>query len=237
MTARREFIDWAEARNPAYQTARQTHARMSEPINQMEVGQYLEQRLIPALGEETAALRATNYASALRDAPGTIRNATGLPRFQELGQILTPAQMRQVNSVYEDLARARVTEQQAVAARGAGPDPMRIGAETLGDIRAPNLINIATSAANKIIGIAQGRIDRRMAIEIATEMLDPSFAAESLTAAMGRRNNLVNRAGRVVADDARIVSRGVLHQSAVYNVLSPRSKEERKNALNRNWGQ
>ncbi len=80
----------------------------------MEVGQFLEGKLTPALGEESARLRATGYATALDQAPGTIKRATGQSRFEQLGEIMTPEQIAVLESVRDDLARAKLAESQAL---------------------------------------------------------------------------------------------------------------------------
>lgn len=183
---RKEFLAWVEDKVPEYKTARETFAEQSKPINQMQVGQFLEGKLEPALGADTAALRAAGYAEALGNAPATIKRATGQSRFESLRQILTPQQMASLEAVRDDLARARLTEQQARAARGAGPDVNLLGTEAVGQIRAPNLISRVATVANDIMRRLQGKLDQKLAIELATEMLDPAAAAKALKKAMDR---------------------------------------------------
>ena len=48
---RQQFLKWLEDKSPKYAEARQTFASQSKPINQMEVGQYLEGKLTGAFGE------------------------------------------------------------------------------------------------------------------------------------------------------------------------------------------
>lgn len=226
---RAQFLAWAEDKAPAYRTARETFAAQSKPINQMQVGQYLEGKLTPALGEETARLRAAGYATALENAPGTIKRSTGQSRFEQLSEVLTPEQIKIVEDVRADLARAKATEAQAAAARGAGPDVNLMGTEVMGTVRAPNFINNVTTVANDLLRRLQGKLDQKLAIELATEMLDPAAAAAALEKALARQA----RGEKLAApfkETGKAASK-VLRTPATINVLAPTS--ENQNALAR----
>lgn len=219
---RAQFLEWAESKAPSYKTARETFAAQSKPINQMEVGQFLEGKLKPALGEETARLRAAGYAGALENAPGTIKRATGESRFDSLSQVLTPEQLKIVDDVRADLARARQAETQAAAARGAGPDVTLMGTEVMGSVRAPNFINNVTTVANDLLRRMQGKLDQKLAIELAAEMLDPAAAAKALEKAMARQAK-----GQKLADPfvktGKAASKALRTPAAV-NMLAPASE-------------
>jgi hypothetical protein len=224
---RGKFLNWVEDKAPEYKTARETFAAQSKPINQMQVGQFLEGKLTPALGEETARLRAAGYAGALDQAPGTIKRATGQSRFDELSQVMTPEQIKVLESVRDDLARAKLAESQASAARGAGPNVNLMGTETLGNVRAPNFINNVTTVANDILRRLQGKLDQKLAIELAAEMLDPAAAAAALEKALARQAK-----GEKMADPFKKTGKAasqVLRTPAVVNMLAPQS--ENQNAL------
>lgn len=225
---RGNFLNWVEDKAPSYKVARETFAAQSKPINQMEVGQFLEGKLTPALGEESARLRATGYATALDQAPGTIKRATGQSRFESLGQIMTPEQIAVLESVRDDLARAKLAESQASAARGAGPNVNLMGTETLGNVRAPNFINNVTTVANDILRRLQGKLDQKLAIELAAEMLDPAAAAAALEKALARQAK-----GEKMADPFKKTGKAasdVLRTPAVINMLAPQSQDQ--NSLN-----
>lgn len=113
----KQFVAWLGKKSEAYDVARSTFAAQSRPINQMEVGQYLEGKLSPALSDlgASGSQRSQVYAQALRDAPGTMKRATGQPRYEELSEVLNPQQMRAVTGVGEDLARASTHERLARA--------------------------------------------------------------------------------------------------------------------------
>jgi len=216
---RKQFLTWAENKAPDYRVARETFAEQSKPINQMQVGQYLEGKLKPALGEETANLRAAGFAGALENAPATLKTATGQSRFQQLTEILNPEQIAVIESVRADLARAKLTEQQAKAARGAGPDVGLAGTAVMGNIRAPGLISTVTSIANDIMRRLQGKLDQKLAIELATEMLDPALAAAALEKAMARQARGEKIAAPFVT--AGKAGSAVLRTPAAINALAP----------------
>jgi hypothetical protein len=224
---RAQFLNWVESKAPSYRTARETFATQSKPINQMAVGQYLEGKLTPALGEETARLRASGFATALENAPGTIKRATGESRFQNLSDVLTPEQINILENVRADLARAQLTERQAGAARGAGPDVNLMGTEVMGSVRAPNFINNVTTVANDLLRRMQGKLDQKLAIELATEMLDPAAAAAALEKALARQAK-----GQKMADPFAKTGKAaskVLRTPAAVNMLAPAT--EVQNAL------
>ena len=83
----------------------------------MEVGQYLEGKLVPALNDlgASSSQRAQAYAQALRDASGTLKRATGQPRYDELGKVLEPGKLQTVTNVGADLARSATHERLAKA--------------------------------------------------------------------------------------------------------------------------
>lgn len=216
---RTQFLNWVEDKAPAYKTARETFAAQSKPINQMEVGQFLEGKLKPALGEETAHLRASGFATALENAPGTIKRATGESRFQTLSEVLTPEQIKIVEDVRADLARARQAEAQAAAARGAGPDVNLTGTEVMRSVRAPHFINNVTTVANDLLRRLQGKLDQKLAIELAAEMLDPAAAAKALEKAMARQAK-----GEKLADPFKKTGKAAskfLRTPAAVNMLAP----------------
>lgn len=218
-SAKSSYLSWVEDTVPAYKTARDTFAAQSKPINQMEVGQFLEGKLKPALGEETARLRAAGFATALENAPGTIKRATGESRFQTLSEVLTPEQVKILEDVRADLARAQLAERQAGVARGAGPDVSLMGTEVMGSVRAPNLIDRGVTLANDILRRMQGQLDQKLAIQLAMEMLDPAAAAKALEKAMARQAK-----GEKLADPFKKTGKAaskVLRTPAAVNMLAP----------------
>lgn len=176
---------------PGYEAAQAKFAQMSPPVNQMQIGQYLEKKLVPAL-DETAKQKASTFATAVQEAPTTIKKATGAPRFDKLEQALTPDQMKVVNSIQEDLARGVRFED--LAKKGAQAAPDISGA--MGTQKLPNLLNRHVMLVNAIIGRLEGKVNKKLASEMAVEMLNPAKTGESLAQAQARqaRNQVLAKA-------------------------------------------
>jgi hypothetical protein len=102
-----------------------------------------------------------------------------------------------------------------------------MGTETLGNVRAPNFINNVTTVANDILRRLQGKLDQKLAIELAAEMLDPAAAAAALEKALARQAK-----GEKMAEPFRKTGKAastVLRTPATINMLAPQS--ENQNAL------
>lgn len=212
---REQFLNWFENKVPEYGQARQTYSAGSKPINQMQVGQYLEGKLTPALGEETGKLRASGFATAVENAPATIQKATtGLPRYDSLAKILSPEQMTVIEGVKNDLSRIAETEYAAGKGAKAGPDLLH----TVPGAQVPNLMNRVATVANEIIRRLKGGVNEKIAIEIATEMLDPKMAAAALRKSMARQ-----AAGEKFADPFKNagISAEKVRNIGVVNNLAP----------------
>lgn len=117
---RGRLVDWMEKQNPEFKSARTTYAQMSQPINQMQVGQALVDKLKPALsdygalGKETAA----NFAGQLRNSENLMQNATGFKGIGSLESVMGP-KMDTLNGIAQDLARKANAEN---LGRGVGSD-------------------------------------------------------------------------------------------------------------------
>lgn len=83
----------------AFKTAQSGYKQMSQPINRMEVGAELRDALVKATEKESPA----TFLSAMKEAPRTIKRATGFKRYDELGDILTPEQVGQTKDISEAL--------------------------------------------------------------------------------------------------------------------------------------
>lgn len=198
---RRDFIKWADTRNPFYAGARSEFAKQSQPISQLEVGRYLKDKLTPALGEDSAKLRANAYVTALDNAPGTISKATDSKVYDNLEQILTPTQMKVVNDVRKDLENSAKAE---AMASNAGTKAKNVLMNPVPNIQAPSMLNRVITVANNIFARSRGVINEKLAMEIAMEMLNPETAAGSLEKALKFKTAGNNRAAA-----ASMIGKGV----------------------------
>lgn len=230
---RNQLVKWIESKEPGYRTARETFAQQSRRINQREVGQFLEGKLTSVLDTE-AAQRPTVFAGAVREAPTTIKRATtGESRYQQLTDLLEPHQVKTIEAIREDLARAAETDVQARKGAQAAPRIAQLASQT-GDM--PALLNRVATIANTIYNRLQGKIDRRLAIEIATEMLDPQLAASALEKAMVRED-LARMTGRGGAAAAEAAGRGISSTPAKIGAQTQNimTQAENQNAMNRQY--
>ena len=231
---REEFLNWAETKVPPYKTARETFAAKSKPINQMEIGQFLEGKLTSSLGVE-GPQRPTVFGGAVKEAPATIKRATsGESRYLRLTDLLEPNQVKVIEDIRADLARAAETETQARKGAAAAPRITQLATQT-GNM--PALLNRVATVANTIYNRLQGQIDHKLAIEIATEMLDPKAAAAAVEKAAAREAKAVKK-GRIGAAGTRVAGK-VLGSTAAkvgaqtQNIMT---QAQNQNAMNRIYG-
>jgi hypothetical protein len=204
MDVKNRLVGWLDKNAPEYGAARAVFADKSKPINQMEVGQYLEGKLTTSLG---TGERANVFATAVKDAAGTIKRATtNEARFKALSDVLTPDQVRAVNAIRDDLARAAKNKDLARAGGGGPPNANKLASQAAQGAQLPNLLSRVAAVANNIISRLKGRIDRNLAVQLATEMLDPQAAAAAIEkAATGERR--AKATGQVLVAAPKLVGR------------------------------
>lgn len=189
--------------SPSYRLARDTYAKMSQPINQMEIGRALYDKMVPALNDfgGTARTRASAYADALRNADATAARATGFSGAK-MANIMSPDQMETITNVAKDLSRRAATED---AMRGIGSNtaqnlaaqnfidaafgPLGIS-QTTGQNFLKNLISVPYLGGAIEFGTkgAESAIQR----ELANALLDPQRAAQLMSqVAPGARRNFL----------------------------------------------
>jgi hypothetical protein len=206
--ARDRFLTAFEKANPAYSQARQQSAELYRPLGQMQVAQNLEQRLSAPIvdqGGNVATQRAASFAQGLRDAPGTVRRATGFRGQQTIEDVMTPDQMATINRVGRDLANRADFDELARAGT------TRVNA-MLGNMYAkqvaPMLSRVMMIANNILKRTAVGASERGMKV-LAEKMQSPAEMARIMEAATAAErvqiNNLLNAissqsAGRGVTD-------------------------------------
>jgi hypothetical protein len=166
---------------PSMKEAQEAFRKGSKPINQMDVGTYLREKLEAPVPEGTQ--RAAVFANAVREAPRTIKQALdGAPRYEKLTEVLSPPQMARVDRVLMDLSRDARVKELAQMGRAAAPEL----ATPAGKFSLPPLLDRVATIANEILRRLEGKINEKMAMEIALEFLDARKAADALETAMRR---------------------------------------------------
>lgn len=158
MGTRDKLLGYLGEASPAYSEAMTTYREMSRPINQMDIGQTLRNKALPALTDfnpDLSRVNSSSYAAALRDADRTARTATGM-QGAKMGNIFDPDQMAAVNKIGEDMGRYAAA-QEAGKVPGS-PTAQYLGGQNvlrqlLGPLGLPQ--GVADAAAGRIIsGIA-----------------------------------------------------------------------------------
>jgi hypothetical protein len=225
-SVKNEFLKWADAKNTPYAQARSIFADQSKPVNQMQIGQYLEQKFTPTLGQGTAADRANAFAAALESAPTTIKKATGENRYKTLTEALTPDQIKILDDVKADLARTAKSRDLASGNVKQEFDVAKATSAIGGETIFPNMINTITTVTNTVWRKLRGQIDQKLAAEIATEMLFPGKAADALEKAF-KQYQRRELAGEVLSAPGK----AIMKAPASVNMLSP--EQQNQNALAR----
>ena len=138
--AKKELVNWVGSKNPAFNLARESFAKASQPINQMEIGQFLEQKLGTPLGNKE---RAGAFATAVQEAASTIKKASGQAAGRQLEDVLTPKQTATVNNILADVSRKAKAEE--LASRS------NIGTLSPESQELPNLLNRPIAIINNIL--------------------------------------------------------------------------------------
>lgn len=202
---------------PGYTEAQKKFASMSKPINQTEIADFLKSKMTNALrGEEK--LSPTAFANALENATGTIKKATGMPRFENLSDVLNPEQIKVIEGIRTDLAKRAAAEEQAIAGSRGGKAIPAAALPT-----APHFLSKVTTLVNTIVNKLQGKIDKKIAMELAVELLNPKTAATMIEKA-ARKEAGRKRAGRMAREAGAEVknllrSQPVLGAGQVQNAL------------------
>jgi hypothetical protein len=194
--------------SPSYREARDTYKRMSEPINQMEVGEALYKKLQPALSD-FGAERSTPgaFAQAVREGDRTAAAATGF-RGATLAGTLSKPQLETVTNIAKDLGRFVKAEEQGKVP--GSPTAQYLGGQQImrsimGPLGLPEswaqsfmaeLLQRGTKFAGKSLGNPlESKIQERL-----TEMLlDPNLARQARIDAFAKQarmapvNALVDR--------------------------------------------
>jgi hypothetical protein len=176
--AKKELVGWVSAKNPEFARARAAFEEASKPINRMEVGQFLQQRLQTPLDAE----RAGSFALAVQNAAGTIKKASGQP-FERLSDVLTPKQTAAVDNILADLQRtARGQELSGRSIVGAG------GKATT---ELPNLLNRYAVITNTVLRALKKDSNTEINRVAAELLLDPQKMAAFMQGIPASKSNLI----------------------------------------------
>lgn len=107
------LVKWMEAKNPLYNEARKNYQLNSAPINRMELGREIRNKLVSSLDADTPS----TFATAIKDAPKLLKKATGSPRYKKLTDILTPDEVSGLNKISKELTVEKRAAKMASASK------------------------------------------------------------------------------------------------------------------------
>jgi hypothetical protein len=198
-----QIKDELTAAIPSLPEAQAAFKKGSRPINQMDVGRYLREKLESPIPD--ASQRAAAFAGAVRDAPRTIKQALdGAPPYETFTEAgLSKTQQRMIDDIVIDLSRdARVRE---LAQAGSATAPKL--ARTPGKVSLPAFFSPVITIANTILRRVSGKLTDKMALDIAMEFLDAKRAAAALETAL-RRTGRRQAIGAGLTAPVRAAARG-----------------------------
>ena len=190
------LVDEIQSISPLYGNARQSFQQMSTPINQMDVGQALSDKLIPAINDFGANknLRAAGFAEAMRHGDATAQRVLGMSRAT-MSDVMEPSQMGTLNALGRDMARSSNASDMA---RASGSDTVQnaisqnIIRSTLGPLGLPPSLaeNTLLTSLLRPAQFAGSLAEPQVMDQLARTLLSPAATAQALL-----------RAGRPSATD------------------------------------
>jgi len=157
-------------------------ANHSKKINQMKVGQELIDKLSLNL---TDVEKAGKFASAVDNSAALIKRTTGVQRYENLSDFLTPEQIKSVESVRADLARSQKSIEMGRGVKAIGEEAFAGGEKVPGMISSK--ITILKSVLDTLKTGSQKQLDSKM-----TElMLDPQKLADFLEVMPKKQSSLI----------------------------------------------
>jgi hypothetical protein len=168
----------------------------AQPIKIMDnAGMGLQQRFA-TIGKDVQRLQrvegmqATNAANNLAPSLPAGPNALAVEqRISDLTQGLTPKQLSAVNAVRDDLARTAEYERLAQAGRTGTVSKIATETGKGGGMPFPSLLNTSVTAFNFVVKRLLGKMDEKLAIQLATELANPASAANTIQRAMVKRGS------------------------------------------------
>jgi cell pole-organizing protein PopZ len=204
---RSDLIDMIQELSPKQRMADVNYATFSRPVNEQKIGQYLADKLQPAITDfqpgAPTRLTPNAYAQALRGKDDLARKATGYAgaRFDD---IMSGGAQQSIQGVGEDLARRGAAQ---TAAIGVGPTTSQnlASQQLLGRIAGP--IGMPQSWADAIASSTLGKSvmrpaqwaaqipEQKIQEQLSRALLDPAYAQQLMQSGSPTiKNEMLRRA-------------------------------------------
>lgn len=193
LTVLRRSVDQQIARAvPEFGEAQRLFSDLSRPIDRMNIGRYLQDRLIPALNDAGASLpnRASVFATAMRDLSENVAPATGFKRGGGLIDMMTPDEMATIQRIGSGLARD--ADVQMLGRAGQGKVTQKIG--NIFSDQLPNALNRKVMIINAILRRTGVGATERTMNALSIKMQDPAAMADIMEKATAAERRAIERA-------------------------------------------
>lgn len=162
---------------PGYAQVEADYARASGPINKMEYGQFLKDKLQPALEDK---LTPGAFAQARRNISGSMQQAIGPTPLTQESQILAPSEISALDKVTEQLQRNAAYKEQATAGM---PSANRLVRDTLDPAHVPNFFMRSVMIGHHILDRLQGHAEGKALNKLAKVMQDSNVTGQLMQSA------------------------------------------------------
>lgn len=174
---------------PLYKQADLKYRELSRPINQMDIGKYLTEKIRPLKGDAEGS---TKYLNALENSRLTIKNSLGEPRYKSLNEILDPKQMNILDSAKMELNRDAVIA--AHAKKGSGK--MKTHLDTaLRPVEAPPMLSTKMMIVRRIMSRMKGAATDATLDYMAARQLNPKELAAIMKEATPQEKAILGTTG------------------------------------------
>lgn len=191
-----ELNSLTEQLSPTFAQANKAFSTWSRPINSAEVAQALKDKLVPSLMDfgdvVPTRVRAQSFTDALRNAPATIKSATGQAN-RELGDVMTSVDAGRLTDIAKDLSRRASAEDLAktvgstTAQNLAARQAMRRIAGPIGMPESWGEGALLMSTVGRPLSWAYGKFaEPGFQQELARALANPEYAAQLLQKTQGR---------------------------------------------------
>jgi hypothetical protein len=205
------------------------YAQYSKKIDAMRVGQELKERL--GAGTLGDAEKAGSFVNAIIKEAGTLKRATGAPRYNTMEDVLDTGQIESINRVRADLSRSKKAEALAKQIQMENPE-LLAGAE-----KAPQLLSTSITVFKKVMD----RLQRGSQVEFDKAMTElmlnpkqlglfieslPKKDAPQVATALYRRSNRRDRLALEALFGIGPQTRGLSEGAVTRGVITGIGQEE-----------
>ena len=158
---------------PLYKAAEIEYAKLSRPINKMDIGEYIAGRLRKE--SKSGAEPVTQYFNILDDAKRTIKNSLDEPRYKSLEEILDPQQQQILAQVGNEFKRDQIVNAQISSGY---PRMAEVMEAALAPVELPGMLSSKMMITRNILARLKGHSTAKTAKYMADRQLSgPELAA------------------------------------------------------------